>query len=234
MSINDNQSGEVAQDGSACALPQEKTDRILALEAMLREHLHSHPQQLKTRSARNVPDHETSFSLSSPETHDESIFDRVAPENGLNPPGKERSLSARAFDALSRREYSRQELMRKLGPWAENETVLLQLLDKLQVEGYLSDQRYVYARLHAKQTRYGSQKILYELRTQGIDEPLLIEAAATLQVTEMERARAVWEKKFNELPHTQADRAKQWRYLQTRGFATDIIRRVIRGDDKDQ
>lgn len=218
----------MTQDNSACAPPQEKTDRILALEAMLRKHLHS------TRSARNMPDHETSSSLSSPETHDESIFDRVAPEYGLNHSGKERSLNARAFDALSRREYSRQELMRKLEPWAENETVLRQLLDKLQVEGYLSDQRYVDARLHAKQTRYGSQKILYELRTQGIDEPLLVEAAATLQVTEMERARAVWEKKFTELPHTQADRAKQWRYLQTRGFATDIIRRVIRGDDKDQ
>ncbi len=244
MSGNDNQGGEKTQGGCACVPTQEKSARILALEAMLREQASSKPSpQLEqttgqnpseTRPARNEPDQEALFSHYSSEAQHDSTGYRANSEAGINLPGRERSLSARAFDALSRREYSRQELMRKLSPWAEDEAVLLLLLDKLQVDGYLSDQRYVDARLHARQMRYGSQKILYELRLQGVDESLLTAASDLLQTTELARARTVWRKKFTELPQTQTGRAKQWRYLQARGFGTDIIQRVMRGEGEEQ
>ncbi|MDA8329236.1 MAG: recombination regulator RecX [Betaproteobacteria bacterium] len=244
MTGNNDQRGEKMQGDRACVPTQEKSAHVLALEAMLREHARSNPSQqleqktgpnpLETRPARNESDQEAPFNRYSSEAHHESTACRANSEAGTNPASRERSLSARAFDALSRREYSRQELMRKLGPWAEDETVLLRLLDKLQVDGYLSDQRYVDARLHARQMRYGSQKILYELRLQGIDESLLTAAADFLQTTELARARTVWQKKFTELPQTQTGRARQWRYLQARGFGTDIIRRVMRGEGEDQ
>jgi regulatory protein len=244
MSGNEDQRGEKTQGDCACVPTQEKSARILALEAMLREQASSKPlPQLEqttgqnpseTRSARNEPDQEALFSRYSSEAQHGSTGYRANSEAGITPPGRERSLSARAFDALSRREYSRQELMRKLSPWAEDEAVLLRLLDKLQVDGYLSDQRYVDARLHARQMRYGSQKILYELRLQGVDESLLTAAADLLQTSELARARIVWQKKFTELPQAQTERAKQWRYLQARGFGTDIIRRVMRGEGEDQ
>lgn len=243
MSGKNDQRGKKAQADCACVPTQEKSARILALEAMLREHASSNPSQqlgqktdqnlLEIRSARNESDQEISFNRYSSEEHHASTGCRVNSQAGTNQASRERSLSARAFDALSRREYSRQELMRKLSPWAEDEAVLLRLLDKLQVDGYLSDQRYVDARLYARQMRYGSQKILYELRLQGVDESLLTAAAVRLQTTELARARTVWQKKFTELPQTQTGRAKQWRYLQARGFSTDIIRRVMRGEGED-
>ena len=47
--------------------------------------------------------------------------------------------------------------------------------------------------------------------------------------TEVERAREVWRKKFGEPPADAAERGKQMRFLQYRGFSGDAIRRVMCG-----
>ena len=60
------------------------------------------------------------------------------------------------------------------------------------------------------------------------------EAVALLQGTELERARAVWRKKFHEPASDAASRAKQMRFLASRGFGAEAIRRVVTGADDDE
>jgi regulatory protein len=53
--------------------------------------------------------------------------------------------------------------------------------------------------------------------------------AGAARATEVERARAAWRKRFGQPPADAAERAKQIRFLQGRGFTFDVIRRVIAG-----
>jgi regulatory protein len=70
--------------------------------------------------------------------------------------------------------------------------------------------------------------VVQELKAKGVDADAVAQAAATLKTTEHERAVLVWRKKFGAEP-TDSDRMKQMRFLASRGFAPDVIRRVVGG-----
>lgn len=139
----------------------------------------------------------------------------------------EKSLRARALDALSRREHSRMELMRKLAPHTDNPDELTALLDDLQQRGWLSDARFAEQLVNARQSRYGSRKLAYELREKGVADDLVNAAVANLHGTDLERARAIWERKFGQMPASEKEKAKQVRFLQSRGFDWDVIRKIL-------
>ncbi len=56
-------------------------------------------------------------------------------------------------------------------------------------------------------------------------------ALPELKETELEAARDVWQRKFGALPQDDKEKAKQVRFLQSRGFALDVIFKVLRLDD---
>lgn len=143
------------------------------------------------------------------------------------PKPPEKSLRARALEALSRREHSRTELMRKLAPHTDNPDELNTLLDDLQARGWLSDARYAEQMVNARQSRYGSRKIAFELREKGVDEDLINATLANVRDTELERARAVWARKFGQIPASPQEQAKQIRFLQSRGFTWEVIRKIL-------
>lgn len=102
------------------------------------------------------------------------------------------------------------------------------LLSFLEERGYLSEARFVDARIHARATRFGSQRIKLELAQHGLH--LSSDQRAALKDTELARARHVWLRKFGGLPpQDAAARAKQARFLIARGFAADVVGRVLRG-----
>jgi len=137
------------------------------------------------------------------------------------------SLKARAVAYLSRREHSRAELARKLAPYAESDQALQVVLDALVREGWQSDARYAKALVHRKADRQGAVRIVHALRQQGIDEDSLAEIREGLRETELERARAVWAKRFGQSPETRNDYARQARFLSARGFSHDVIRKLL-------
>ncbi len=143
------------------------------------------------------------------------------------PKPPEKSLRARALDALSRREYSRMELMRKLAPHTDNPDELNTLLDDLQTRGWLSDARFAEQVVNARQSRYGSRKLAFELREKGVAEDLINATLVNLRDTELERARAVWTRKYGQIPASAQEQAKQIRFLQSRGFAWEVIRKIL-------
>ncbi|HZZ03593.1 recombination regulator RecX [Paraburkholderia sp.] len=144
-----------------------------------------------------------------------------------------RSLKGRALGYLSRREYSRAELARKLKPFVEETDSLDTLLDSLEAENWLSDSRFAESLIHRRSSRLGASRIVGELKQHAVDQTLVEEASAQLRETELARAQAVWRKKFGRLPETAAERAKQTRFLASRGFSGATIGKILKGIDEE-
>lgn len=144
-------------------------------------------------------------------------------------PARTRSLKSRAIQWLAQREHSRLELRRKLLPHAVEEGTperLEALLDWLQAHQYLSEQRFVESRVHARAPRFGNLRIRQELAQHAVE--LAPEVASVLRQTELERARDVRRRRFPEPPASAAEQARQSRFLAGRGFSGEAIRQVMR------
>ena len=139
------------------------------------------------------------------------------------------SLKGRALRLLSGREHSRLELERKLKRFEEEPGTLERALDELQAKGFIDEQRVIESVLHRRAAKLGLVRIKQELQAKGLDPRAVTEALAGLQTSERARALEVWRKKFGEPPATPQDAAKQMRFLASRGFGGDVIRRVVMG-----
>ena len=140
------------------------------------------------------------------------------------------SLKARALRLLALREHTRAELhaklARKLGE-DESEADITRTLDALERAGLINEARAAESLLHRRAPRLGAARVLRELREQGTPEPLIEQAAEPLLATELERARAVWQRKFGTPPGDAQERARQMRFLAARGFSFEVARRAI-------
>lgn len=139
------------------------------------------------------------------------------------------SLRQRALDLLARREHTRAELQRKLAPHTDDPQELLDLLDSLTQRGWLSDARFAESLVHDKQAKFGATRLAYELRQRGVSDDVVRDQLAELKDTELDRARQVWQAKFGVMPEDAKARAKQMRFLQSRGFSFEVIEKVLRG-----
>lgn len=143
------------------------------------------------------------------------------------------SLKGRALRLLSGREYSRLELERKLAAFEEEPGSLAAALDDLQAKGFISEQRVLESVVNRRAGKLGAARIKQELQAKGLDAQAVADAVAGLRDTELERAREVWRKKFGQPPDDATQRAKQMRFLASRGFGGDTIARVVSGGDDD-
>ncbi|WP_343039547.1 recombination regulator RecX [Pandoraea terrigena] len=144
------------------------------------------------------------------------------------------SLKARALSYLARREYSRTELRRKLVPFADADDpeALDRVLDSLEQERWLSNERFAQSIVHRRASRMGTTRIVNELKQHQVDADTVTALATQLRETELARARAVWQKKFGEVATTPEARAKQMRFLASRGFSRTVISKIVRGTDE--
>jgi len=162
----------------------------------------------------------------------------------------QRSLKSRALQLLAQRDQSRIELRRKLirharvatdraaggaaDPAADDGRVdesavaaeVDALLDWLEANRFLSDTRFAESRVHARQARFGVLRIRSELAQHEIDLPP--DLAQSLAGSELDRAAAVRERRFARLPVDAAERAAQSRFLLGRGFAPEVVQRLMR------
>jgi regulatory protein len=143
------------------------------------------------------------------------------------------SLKARALRYLSMREHSRLELTRKLSRYAEEGDDIDALLDFLEKNNWLSQERFSESLVHRRAARFGNSRIMAELQSHGIGGEALQELKSGLNDTETERARDVWERKFGKVPDDAAERSKQMRFLMQRGFSQRAIRAAMQGRDPD-
>lgn len=140
------------------------------------------------------------------------------------------SLKARALRYLSAREHSRIELTRKLSRYAQENDDVEALLDALEAAKLLSQSRFSESLVHRRAARFGNSRILAELQSHGIKGEAVDDIKARLNQNEAARAREVWQRKFTQAPADQAERNKQMRFLQQRGFSLSAIQAAMRAD----
>ena len=141
--------------------------------------------------------------------------------------GPQLSLKGRALRYLSSREHSRPELERKLAAHEEEPGQLSRVLDELEAKGFIDHQRVADSVVHRRAGKLGAMRMRQELQSKGLDPELVSETVRGLRETELQRAREIWRRKFDELPSDANARAKQARFLAARGFDGDVVRRVL-------
>jgi len=137
-----------------------------------------------------------------------------------------------ALDLLARREHSRRELTRKLAARHFPDDVIGRVLDELERQGSLANARFTDSFVRSRIAKgQGPQRIRAELAQRGIagaDADSGLEAAG---VDWLAAIRAVRAKRFGpELPRDYAERARQARFLQYRGFDSAQIRAALEFD----
>jgi regulatory protein len=137
-----------------------------------------------------------------------------------------------AVELLARREHSRRELTRKLGTRGFSDEVIAGVLDELERSGALADARFTDVFVRSRVSKgQGPQRIRAELAQRGIGGAAADEVLRGAEVDWLETIRAVRRKRFGpELPHDYAERAKQARFLQYRGFDGEQIRAALELD----
>lgn len=136
-------------------------------------------------------------------------------------------MRQRALEYLGKREYSYHELGQKLKTYAEETDDIPALLEDFKTRGWLSDKRFTDQLVHARQVKFGSGKVANELRQKGVADDLISDAIISLKENELSNATEVWRKKFKTPASNRDEWAKQARFLQSRGFGFDIIKKVL-------
>ncbi len=137
-------------------------------------------------------------------------------------------MRAAALRLLARREHSRAELRRKLCRGGRPEALVERVLEALAREGLQDDRRFAEAYLRSRRERgYGPLRVAVELRQRGVDRELVERVLAEEGEAEgpwaavLERARR---QRFGAArPRDEAERARQARFLQQRGFPLALV-----------
>ena len=137
------------------------------------------------------------------------------------------SLKGRALRYLAGREHSRAELVRKLARHEEEPGQIERVLDDLQAKDFISEARMVASVINRRAASLGGARLRQELQAKGIDPERVRAAVAELKDTELERAQAVWRKRFGEAATDTKQWARQVRFLMARGFSADVVRSVV-------
>ena len=145
----------------------------------------------------------------------------------MKPSPEPGELRERALRLLARREHSRAELARKLEHAGFVRDDIAPLLDAFEAQNWLSDRRFAESYVADHRARAGSVKLAYDLRQRGVSDAIIEVVLSENHDSELERAREVWKKKFGSSPTDRAEKARQMRFLQSRGFDPEVIRRVI-------
>ncbi len=137
-----------------------------------------------------------------------------------------------ALELLARREHSRRELQSKLASRGFLDEVFGPVLDELEQAGTLADARFTDSFVRSRIAKgQGPQRIRAELAQRGIDGAEAEEGLAAADVDWLATIRAVRAKRFGpELPRDYAERARQARFLQYRGFDSAQIRAALEFD----
>lgn len=136
-------------------------------------------------------------------------------------------LRSYAFAVLTRKEYSKADLIEKLMTYAKSREEVVILVDELSANNYQSDQRVAEMTVRSQVRRgKGPNRIKLALRAKQLDKALVQEDMA--EIDWYEQAYQLKVKKYGtEVSKEPKVKAKQIRFLQYRGFEMDAIMKAI-------
>jgi regulatory protein len=138
------------------------------------------------------------------------------------------ALRSRAIKLLARREHTRAELAKKLATHGTQEEINA-VIAELQACHLQSDARFAESYVRSQALRLGTLRLRHNMLIKGLDRELIeSHLAAADMPDDLARARSLWNRKFGAAPANTKEWARQARFLQARGFASDTIRRLLK------
>jgi regulatory protein len=144
-----------------------------------------------------------------------------------------KSLKARAVGFLARRDYARTELRDKLLATGATTGEVDPVLDDLAAQGYLSDERFAHALVRQKAGGYSKRAIAQTLRGKGVAGDVATGALDACEADDAVTMIALWRRRFGRAPANDRERARQVRFLQSRGFGLSAILKLLRNPPDD-
>jgi regulatory protein len=151
-------------------------------------------------------------------------------------PRSPKTLKAQAIALLARREYSRAELRDKLRDklttggdhGTDGADVVEALLDELAALGFLSDARFAQSVVRQKSGGYSKRAIGAALKARGVAGEAAADALAGVEIDDLDAMIALWRRRFGVPPANDKEKARQLRFLQSRGFSLSSIFKLLR------
>jgi len=137
------------------------------------------------------------------------------------------SIRDRAIRLLARREYARSELEQRLLTKGCERSEVRAVLDVLAAEGLLSDARYAHAVVAQKAGRQSRRGIVELLKAKGVAREDIDAAIGEAELDDEAALRTLWQSRFGRGPADEREKARQVRFLQSRGFALSAILKLL-------
>lgn len=137
-------------------------------------------------------------------------------------------LRGKAIRLLARRDRSRAEMRRVLDPQGSDPQGIDRLLDELQRDGWLSEERLAEQLVHGRRNRAGTSRIRLELKRRGLQPDIVSAATEGLEADDFAIAAALWQRRFGKVAQDRPERERQLRFLLARGFNHAVALKVLR------
>ena len=147
-----------------------------------------------------------------------------------------KDIRVKIMDYLARRDHSKKEILKKMTSKVSSLELLLTEIDKLEVEGYINEQRFAEDYVNARVFRgNGPLKIKAELRNKGINDNVILAATLLHEETCVINAHKALVKKFGHInaesyEEIQKLKLKKQRFLGSRGFSFEAINAAMKKD----
>lgn len=140
------------------------------------------------------------------------------------------SLRVSAMNLLARREHSAEELRQKLKRYSDDESLIEQVVARLEADNLQSDERYVEAFVAMRKRQgKGPLRVQQELKQKGVAGELIAAYLDTSDSLWWDLAEEVRQRRFgSEQPADLKGKARQVRFLQYRGFTSEQIMGLFR------
>jgi regulatory protein len=142
--------------------------------------------------------------------------------------GRPVSLKAQAVRLLARREYARDDLAQRLIAKGAVRDEVVAVLDELSSQGLLSNERFAHALVAQKSGSYSRRSIRGELKRKGVSGEAIESALGDAPVEDEAAMLALWQRRFGTPPANDREKARQIRFLQSRGFELSAIFKMLR------
>lgn len=140
------------------------------------------------------------------------------------PPARRRRAGKHNADTHARDADTRDS---RRGACRPDEALVESVLDELAALRFLSDERMAESLVRGASARFGSARIAHDMQRKGLTDRLVAETLAPLADTEQERAQALWSRRFGKPPSDMKARARQYRFLMSRGFPARVVSAVV-------
>ncbi len=104
-----------------------------------------------------------------------------------------------------------------------------QIVSALKAAGYQSDARFAASVVRRRGSSESERSVRERLKSSGVEIEMIATALEAREMTDESAVAALWARKFGTPPANDKEKARQIRFLQSKGFGVNLILKTITG-----